>query len=203
MPTLETDRGEVIEATPPGADAINANFTAAMNADPGADRKAPPKRDQAAAATGSAPADAKPRRGRPKGEAKARTEAKVAEAIKDDYTPDAASAVGDLWLMAAVIPFTQPYALVIEANSDPLVAALAEGAKHNATIRRLVGSGGNTWAVSLAGVALTMGVQALQIARDPAVRAEATAATRESLKAVLKAKGFDVGDQDQAAPAAA
>ena len=185
MPVLETESGQKIDVTPPDADAINHAFDSAMNED-GPDEQAPPKRQPRS----EAPARSAPRRGRPPKEEKARTTPEPAP--KDDYTDDAQAAVGGLWAVTASIPFTQPYALVIEGNSDTLVSALAEGAKHNATVRKFISSGGNTWAIQLASVGVTMGMQTMQLMKDPELRKEAAATTREHLKAAMKTKGIAV-----------
>ena len=62
---------------------------------------------------------------------------------------------------------------MIEGNSDMLASALAEGAKHNATVRKFISSGGNTWAIQLASVGVTMGMQTMQLMKDPELRKEA------------------------------
>ncbi len=186
-PTLEDADGRPVDVTPPDADTVNAQFSAAMN-DDGPDGQAPPKRQPRT----EAPQAAKPRAGRAGKQEKARTADKPAEVIKDDYAEDAQQAVGAVWTAAAAIPWTQPYALVIEGNSDALAASLAEGAKHNATIRRFLASGGNSWMLGLASVGLTMSMQCYQLARDPALRREAAETTREHLKDAMRAKGFTV-----------
>ena len=143
-----------------------------------------------------------PRRGRPPKAEKARTTDKPAAAIKDDYTEDAGKFVGGVWVVAASIPVTQPYAVVVESNADPLVKSLAEGAKHNATIRAFVSSGESSWILGLASVTMTMGMQAFQIMRDPKLRAECAAATKASLKEAMGAKGLQVQESADV-PAAA
>ena len=188
MPALETPDGKPVDVTPPDAEAVNAAFSRAMNDDV-ADEQAPPKR-QPKSASGLTDSEPK-RRGRPPKAEQART-AKPEPALKDDYTEDAQSSVVSLWAVTASIPFTQPYALVIEGNADALVPALAEGAKHNATIRKFISSGGNTWAIQLASVGVTMGMQAVQLMKDPELRKEAAETTREHLKAAMKAKGLQV-----------
>lgn len=183
MPTLETISGKPVELDP---DAVNAKFQAAMN-DDGPSEQAPPKREPKPAEE-DAP---KPRRGRPAKEDKSRT-SKAAAPVKDDYTEDATHFVGSVWTVAASIPVSQPYALVVESNSDALVGALAEGAKHNATIRAFVNSGESSWILGLASVGLSMGMQTLQLLKDPALRVEAAAVTRAHLKEAMGAKGLDV-----------
>lgn len=185
MPTLETESGRKVDID---ADAITAEFQQAMNDDT-PPTQAPPRRPPKPPADPDAP---KPRRGRlPKAE-QSRTTTAAASPVKDDYTADAEQTVGGLWAVAAMLPPTQPYALVIDANSDALVGALAAGAKHNSTIRKFVSSGGNSWMLQLAGVGMSMGMQALQLARDPQMRAQAAQATRDKLKAALAAQGIQV-----------
>ena len=198
MLTLETADGKPVDVTPVDAEAVNARFDAAMN-DDGPDEQAPPKRTPRTVAE---PEQAKPRRGRPPKDEKARTADKPAAEVKDDYTEDAQHLVGAVWTVTATIPFTQPYALVIEGNSDALSSALAEGAKHNTTIRAWVSSGQSSWMLGLASVGLTMGMQAFQLMKDPELRKEAAETTRAHLKAALVAKGIEV-PEPAGVPAAA
>ena len=198
MPTLETTDGKPVEID---ADEVNAKFRAAMDGDAGPAEQAPPKRQPRPPAE-----DAKPRtRTAPKAE-KSRTADKAAAPVKDDYTEDAQNFVGAVWTVAASIPVTQPYALVVENGSDALVKSLAEGAKHNATVRAFVSSGESSWILGLASVGIGMGLQAFQLMRDPELRAQAAAVTREHLKAAIGAKGLDIreaSNDGEAVPAAA
>ena len=78
MPTLET-----IDGKPVDADAINAQFSQAMNSEP-ANEQAPPKRQPTPAPEGAPAAAAKPRRGRPpKGDQARTTAAPPAEATAE------------------------------------------------------------------------------------------------------------------------
>jgi hypothetical protein len=187
---LTTPDGTVMQpaATTPDTGAfasLQDRMRTEATGDAPADIPAPPKRtaDPAAAQT--------PRRGRPPKTERARTtataKAPVAQAVADvDYTAGAASLVANVWLGAALIPFTQPYAAVLSANSDSLAAALAEGAKHNETIRGWVQGGGESaWKLQLAGVAMAMGMQCLQLARDPEQREQARAVTKAQLAPML------------------
>lgn len=198
MPELTTPAGKPVDAAAPDAAAINADFTAAMN-DSGPDEQAPPRRQPR-----QAPAEdtGKPKRGRPPKDEKSRTTDKTAAVVKDDYTEDAQNFVGTVWTVAASIPVTQPYALVVESNSDGLVLALAEGAKHNATIRSWVSTGQSSWMLGLASVGLSMGMQTWQLMSDPELRAEAAQTTREHLKAAMRAKGIQVPEPEPADVAA-
>lgn len=187
MPTVETADGTPVDVTEQ-ADSINAQFSAAMN-DDGPDEQAPPKRQpRSSAAAEAAGSVERPRRGRPPKSEQARV--KDSPPPKDDYTEDARSAVGTVWTVAASIPVTQPYALVVYTNSDALAKSLAEGAKHNATIRAFVASGESTWIIGLASVGLSMGLQTVQLVKDPKLRAEAAAKTREQLKEAIGAKAL-------------
>jgi hypothetical protein len=91
---------------------------------------------------------------------------------------------------------------VIDANADELVSALAEGAKHNSTVRSFVSSGGNTWMLQLANVGISMGVQAFQLAKDKELRAEAAKVTKKKLREALKAQGIEI-PEPASVPAAA
>jgi hypothetical protein len=152
---------------------------------------APPKRAEAAPA-------APPKRGRPRKDpaAKPRTTvtakaAPAAPAADVDYTKGAQSLVSNVWLGLAMLPPTQAYAAVLSSGSDGMAAALAEGAKHNDTIRSWVDGGTDSmWKLQLAGAVVTMGVQCFHVARDPELRAKAQAATRKQLTDTLAAQGI-------------
>jgi hypothetical protein len=187
MPTLETTDGKPVAFTPAAADEVNRQFTAAMNNDT-PDDQSPPRREPR-------PAEGAPkaRRTRQPRAEKARTEDKAAApapVVKDDYTGDAQQFVGTVWTVAASVSVTQPYALILETNSDQLVAALAEGAKHSATIRAFVSSGESSWVISLVSVGVAMGMQSYQLLRDPELRAQAAELTRQHLKDAMGAKGI-------------
>lgn len=130
------------------------------------------------------------RRGRPpKAQAAPEAKAKPAKAAKppkDDYTPEIQAVVSSAWFVAASIPQTQAYALVLSNSSDALVAALNEGAKKNDTIRRFVDGGGESmWAVQLAAVAAQMGLQAYQLSKSPEMRKAAAEATKSQLSEMI------------------
>jgi hypothetical protein len=186
MPTLETADGKPVDVTPVDPEKVTADFRAAMDGK-GPDEQAPPKR-QPKPADEDAP---KPRRGRqPKGD-QARVTDK-AEPVKSDYTEDAQNFVGAVWTVTASLPPTQPYALVVESNADALVSALAEGAKHNTTIRAFVNSGQSSWILGLASVGLSMSMQTYTLMKDPELRKQAAETTRQHLKEAMGAKGLDV-----------
>jgi hypothetical protein len=189
MPTLETPDGRPVDVTPIDPDEVNRKFTAAMH-DSGADDQAPPRREQRPAAE-DAP---KPRRGRPPREDKPRATDKPSTPVKDDYTGDAQNFVGGLWTVMASVSVTQPYALIVENSSDGLVSSLAEGAKHNATIRAFVSSGESSWMLGLASVSIGMGMQAYQLMKDPQLRADAAEVTRKHLREAMGAKDIVPGE---------
>jgi hypothetical protein len=164
---------------------------------------APPRR-----ATPDAQAE-KPKRTRSPRKDAARTTSDVKPATPDkaaadvDYSDGAKSLVQSVWLGTAVIPFTQPYAAVLYGSADGLADALAEGAKHNETIRGWVSKSDDLWQLKLAGVAIGMGVQCFQVARDPKLREQARAATQKQLKETLKAQGIEIPEKAPAPPESA
>jgi hypothetical protein len=190
VPTLETTDGKPVDVTPVDSEKINSDFGRAMN-DDGPDTQAPPVRRRRAPAAEDEPAPK--RRGRPPKEEKART---ADTAVKDDYTEDAQNFVGAVWTVTASIPATQAYALVVENSSDGLAKSLAEGAKHNATIRAFVSSGESSWMLGLASIGLGMGMQAYQLMKDPALREAAAATTREHLKDAIGAKKIQIQETE-------
>lgn len=192
MPTLATEGGKPVDVTAEQA-AINDRFRQAMDDDVH-DEMAPPKADARPAA------EPKARRTRVRKEDKSRT-VKDAVPVKDDYTADVQGVVGAVWTVAASLSYTQPYALVLESNADQLVGALAEGAKHSATIRAFVASGKSSWMLTLAGVGLNMGMQCYQMSRDPELRERARAVTVEHLKAAIGTRNVEEtgGEADPAA----
>lgn len=137
----------------------------------------------------------KARRGRPPKDRRAAKPAapKPTVSVKDDYTTDVQALVGSVWTVAASIPATQPYALVLSNNADALTSALAAGAKSNEFIRRFVSGGGQVgWQLQLAAVGLNMGMTAYQIMGDKDLREQAREATKAQLKAAMKAQGIEV-----------
>lgn len=153
---------------------------------------APPKRAEAD--------PDKPKRGRPRkspaDKSRTTTTAQTAPAepaADADYTKGAQALVGNVWLGLAMLPPTQPCAAVLSAGSDNLAAALAEGAKHNESIRKWVSGGTDSmWKLQLAGAVVGMGVQCVQVMRDPELREKARAATQAELKKAFAAKGIDL-----------
>jgi hypothetical protein len=189
--TLTTPDGQPV-AVPEHVEAAQRDFAQAMAADQPADVPAPPKRGEPQEKPD------KPRRGRPPKNERARTSSAVSgpsggkpgPAVKADYSEDAQALVAGAWTVAASIPFTSPYALVINANADALSSALAAGAKQSEAVRRFVSSGENTWKLQLASVGLSMGMQTLQLMKDPELREQARAKTQEQLQAALAAQGL-------------
>jgi hypothetical protein len=203
-PTLTTPDGQVVDtpADPAGAvdpGAVEREFSRALAAeDPGA-TQGPPRRD------GETPGEApKRRRGRPPKttEERARvTKGPAPVAGPVDYTEAAAGLVTLGWATIAAIPYTTPFAAVLDANAEQLTGALANGARHNPKIagalERAASGGGGVYAIQLAAVGVNMGMQCLEILRDPDTRRAATEATRAKFGAFLAAQGIKVPDDSR------
>lgn len=203
-PTLTTPDGQVVD-TPPdpagrGVDlaAAEREFSRALaSEDPGSTQGPPRRSDDAAKASGEA--SARPRRGRPRKapEDKARVaKGPAPDAGPVDYTEAAAGLVTLGWATVAAVPYTTPFAAVIDANAEQLTGALANGAKHNAKIaaalEKAASGGGGVYAIQLAAVGVNMGMQCLEILRDKETRAAATEATQKKFKLFLAAQGIQL-----------
>jgi hypothetical protein len=152
-----------------------------MAAPPADDLAAPPKRDPAAAADPEKPGKTTRTKAAPK------PRVKKSAPIKADYTSDAQTLVATTWTVTAALPPTQAFAYVLNTNADQLTAALAEGAKHSETLRNFVaGTGENSWKVQLAVVGLNMGLQTLQLMKDPDLRQRAAEQTRAQMQELVK-----------------
>lgn len=215
-PTLTDTDGAVLDVlnlpAGPGADPmdpgqVERDFSRAMAAeDPSATQGPPPR-------TGSVPGEPKRRRGRPRKDPadQARvTSGPVPEAAPVDHAEAAAGLVTLAWATVAAIPYTTPFAAVIDANAGELTGALAAGAKHNpkiaAALEQAATGGGGVWAIQLAAVSVNMGMQCLEIMRDPKTREAATSATRSKFRAFLKTQGIvfpDVSRETEAGDASA
>ena len=139
-------------------------------------------------------------RARPDKTEKARVVPSASQKVDKDFTEDVQGITQGLWLTAASIPPTQAYAAIIKLNQPALVASLNQGAQNNAAVRGYVekmssGSGG-MWMVSLGVTVANMGMQTLQLMKDPQLRRDMAAQTRQELDAFLKANGF--GQMEQA-----
>lgn len=198
MPSLVTADGAPVD--PPAVDTaeVNREFSRAMASDDPGGVQGPPRHEEK-------PAEQPKRRpGRPrKGpEDKPRVTDKPIDGpavkVDKDFTDECAGLSTLAWATLAAVPPTSPYALVIEANQEQLVTALNAGCQQNAKIRASVerwssGSGG-VYALQLAAVGVNMGVQALQLLKDPALRAEAKAHTQEKLRGFLQSNGVKLAD---------
>jgi hypothetical protein len=172
--------------------AAETQFARAMAAPPAdPDLPAPPKREVNPPDGDDHQAD-KPAKPRPK---PVKPRAKAVTAPKADYSAEASEFVANAWLLAAVVPYTSPYATVISGSRDALIPALAEGAKHSETIRQWVaGTSEHAWKVHLTMAAVQMSLQAWTIYRDPVLRKACEAKTRAEL---AEAMGTAV-DEDSA-----
>lgn len=195
-----------MDGKPLDVDAGQQAFARAMSAPPVDDLAAPPRRstivnEQVTADSGTSKKidaegpDSKTVESKSK---TTRAKPRTVTPVKRDYTSDAQQVVTAAWTVAAALPPTQAVAYVLNTNADPLVAALAEGARHNETIRNaLTGTSEHGWKLSLAVCALNMGLQTLQVMRDPKLREQAAEHTREQIAQVVKAATPE-GDHDVA-----
>ena len=208
MPTLTTaDGAPVATPTPEEREAINREFSRSMASDsPGSESATPPRLDDK-------PAEAPKRpRGRPRKtpDERPRVADKPAETpaakVEKDFTDECAGLTTLGWAALAATPWTSPYACVIEANQEQLVKAVNSGCQQNPRIREAVerwssGAGG-VYMLQLASVGVNMGVQAMQLLKDPALRAEARAHTEDKFRQFLKEQGVNLpGTAESEAPA--
>jgi hypothetical protein len=211
-PTLTTPDGQVVDtpAAPAGGGvdlaAAEREFSRALASEDPAATQGPPRRPEGVDGQGDAP---KRRRGRPpkSPEDKARVaKGPAPDAGPVDYTEAAAGLVTLGWATVAAVPYTTPFAAVIDANAEQLTGALANGAKHNAKIaaalEKAASGGGGVYAIQLAAVGVNMGMQCLEILRDPETRRAATEATRTKFGAFLAAQGIKVPDVSRESSAA-
>lgn len=203
MPSLTTPDGQPVETgnatvTDPAADRdeINRQFSRAMATEKPGETAAPPRLDDKPAETPKRP------RGRPRKTAdeRPRVTDKPPEApapkVDRDYTDECAGLSTLGWAALAATPWTSPYACVVEANQEQLVKALNGGCQQNPRIREAVerwsAGGGGVYMLQLAAVGTNMGVQAMQLLKDPALRAEARAHTEGKFREFLKAQGVNL-----------
>jgi hypothetical protein len=214
---LTTPDGQVVDT--PGAPAAPAagsvdlaaaerDFSRALASEDPAATQGPPRRGEDTKGTPEAEAP-KRRRGRPRKDPA--DNARIArgpapDAGPVDYTEAAAGLVTLGWATIAAIPYTTPFAAVLDANAEQLTGALANGAKHNpkiaAALERAASGGGGVYAIQLAAVGVNMGMQCLEILRDPLTRQAATVATRNKFAEFLAAQGVKVPDVSRESSAA-
>lgn len=191
----KVDAAPAATFTPPqiDRDEINREFSRAMVS--GGEGQDPPERETP---TADRP---KAKRGRPRAEDKSRTEDKPKESQKvdKDFTEQLVGLTSTAWFAAASIPYTSPYATVIDANQAELVAALNGAAQNNAAIRSKIegwsSGGGGIWAIQLAAVSTNMTLQAFQLLKDPQLRKEAAAVTNGKFRKFLKDQGVVLPDE--------
>jgi hypothetical protein len=205
VPSLTTPDGEPVTVPEPASNVtvldpaeVDRQFSRVMADDDPGGVQAPPRRPDTPAGE-QAP---KRGRGRPRKDPaeKPRVAEKPAEPPKPaanvDYVEAAAGVSTLAWATLAAIPMTTAYAAVIEANQEQLVGALANGAKHNPKIaqalEKAATGGGGVYALQLAAVGVNMGMQTLQLLKDPQLRAEASAHTQQKFREFLKAQGVNV-----------
>lgn len=203
MPSLSTPDGAPVEGVPVDREKIDTEFARAMASDgPGAESAAPPRLEDK-------PED-KPKRprGRPRAkpaEEKPRVTEKppaASQKVDKDYTDECVGLTTLGWAAFAATPYTSAYACVIEANQEQLVTALNAGAQNNAAIRAKIeawsAGGGGVYMLQLAAVGTNMTVQAMQLLKDPALRAQARAHTEGKFREFLKAQGVKIGEDEPA-----
>lgn len=204
MPELKTPDGATVETSPQlplakSPDEVNREFSRAMASEDPSATQPPPQRPV------KEPGEQKKRPGRPRKEDKARADDKspaVSQKVDDDFT-EACTGITTLgWFALAATPFTSPYAAVVDANQEQLVAALNGAAQNNArardAIQRMTNGGGGLWAVQLSVVTANMSMQALQLLRDPELRREAAEHTQAKFKKFLHAQGVELPGEEPA-----
>lgn len=208
MPELTTPEGDKLDldmSASAGTDPqqTEREFARAMATDTPGEVQSPPRRD---AAPGAEETPARRRRGgrpagsrnKPKDDERARV-AKAPQRADINY-PEAAEGVTTMaWAALAAIPYTTPYAAVVDANQTALIAALANAGQQNDRIGSLLaqaaGGGGGIWAVQLAAVGVNMAMQCLEIMRDGETRLAATVATQAKFRKFLVAQGVQLADE--------
>lgn len=144
-----------------------------------------------------------PRRGRPPKAERARTREVKPGADKEpakleprDYRP-ALDALGEvIWLGASQLPFTKPFAPLLNAESRaPMVAAWNEAANQNASVRnaveKMTGGGGSTWVLGVAMATIPLGMGVFQIlTASPETKEALRQKANADLKAWATAKGL-------------
>lgn len=210
MPELKTPDGAPVPTFQPPVAAktpeqVNQEFSRAMAAEEPSATQPPPVRVKPEPA-----AEPKRPRGRPRKEDKPRAEDKAPAASQktdEDFTEACTGLTTLAWFGLAATPLTSPYAAVVDANQEQLVAALNGAAQNNAkareAIQRMTNGGGGVWAVQLAVVGANMSMQTLQLLKDPELRKEASEATQAKFRAFLRAQGIGAEPEDADVPAAA
>ncbi len=208
MPNLSTPDGQPVEA-PTAAEQraeIDREFSRAMATDSPGETSAPPRLDDQPAAAAKRP------RGRPRKtpDERPRVSDKPADVasvkVDKDFTDECAGLSTLGWAALAATPWTSPYACVVEANQEQLVKALNSGCQQSPKIREAVerwsAGGGGVYMLQLAAVGTNMGVQTMQLLKDPKLRAEARAHTEGKFREFLKAQGVNLpGAAETEAPA--
>lgn len=189
---------QAVDGTPIDVQSVEREFAQVMASDD-TGTPAPPKVDPAEKAARAK--EPPKRRGRPPKDEQARTSSKpAAEVVKADYTEDAQAAVSTVFTVAAVLPPTQPLAYVILQSSEALAKSLAEGAKHNATVRRLVSGGSDAgWKLQLAACGIQMAMATAQVYRDPQLREKASGVVQATLSKMLP-EPEETGNGDSPSP---
>jgi hypothetical protein len=198
VPELTTPDGAPVELDAEKREAVNQEFARAMASDGPDEQAGPPRLDDK-------PAEAPKRpRGRPrknpddKPRVTDKPAAAASQTVDKDFTDECVGLTTLGWAALAATPYTSAYACVIEANQEQLVAALNAGAQNNAAIRAKIeawsAGGGGVYMLQLAAVGTNMTVQAMQLLKDPDLRAQARAHTEGKFREFLRKQGVNIGE---------
>jgi hypothetical protein len=180
--SLSTPEGDAVEVVPvdmpedvkASADAFHR---AQANEPLAGEKMQPPKRKPRPVKPTEDDKSEAPRRGRPRNDDKPRTTDKApAEKLPPKDLTQELNAIADgAWLSVAFIPVIGPYSAIVHNAQPQLVAALNAGAQVNPGLRsgieKAAAGGGNLWMVQLAGIAVQIGMQAMQLMKDSEYRA--------------------------------
>jgi len=207
--TLASADGAEVEVTPAELpqDVQDANraFMEAQLSDPAEDeRRRPPRRTpRVAEAEETEARTEKPKRGRPSKADQARTTSKAPADKKPlaprDFTADLDALGNGLWLGLSQLPATAPYAALLHMQQPAIVAAVNAGAQVNPSVRnfcdKLTSGTGNAWALQLGVVAVNVGLQGMQLARNPELRAQLAQANSVAVAQFIEQMGVVQAEQ--------
>lgn len=202
---LVTPEGESLHAAPVDVSDSGTSFARMMDhasgvADDTPDVPAPPRRSASADKEVAQETEKRvAKRGRPPKSARTTTSAPPSK--KDDKKLEpkdftgSLHAIGDtIWISASQLPVAAPYAALLHGAQPALVSALNQGAQSNVTLRKYLDSAeegsSNMWMVSLAAIAVQVGMQGMALARDAELRKQVTEANKAQVHAYLMANNL-------------
>lgn len=133
------------------------------------------------------------------------TKAAPKEPLKPkDYTAALDGLGKTLWVTAAAVPYTSPYAVLInDTNRAQMVQAWNAAANSNQKVRdsieKMTSGEGNIWVLGVAAATIPIAMGAWQIYSNPEFRAQAAEATRGELLAFARENGL-VNNEPATAP---